>query len=130
MKATFKKSERLCRKKIISDLFQQGTKDFCYPYKLIYNNIEDQTDSPVQILISAPKKFFKHAYQRNRIKRLTREAYRLNKSKLYTIISNRNLNCAISFVYIGREIHEFSFIERKMKEILNRLCKHYEEDNS
>ena len=84
---TFSKKERICSKIVLTQLIKEQQVLFCYPYKCYYR-IEPISQPLIihQIAISVPKKIFRLAVDRNRIKRLTREAYRLNKHLLDTMI--------------------------------------------
>ncbi|HRH35028.1 MAG TPA: ribonuclease P protein component, partial [Catalimonadaceae bacterium] len=91
---TFSKPERLCSRKSIEQLFETGEKWVCFPFRIIIR-LQNRDDSlepeaaPVQILVSASKRNFKQAVDRNRIKRQIREAYRLHKHLLYSQVTNR-----------------------------------------
>ena len=78
---TFSKAERLCSKKLIERLFSGGNKSFpAFPLRVVYMPLSaDESEADVTILISVPKKRFKHAVKRNHVKRQVREAYRQNK---------------------------------------------------
>jgi len=78
---------------------------------------------PVQVLFSVSKKRFKRAVDRNRIKRISREAYRLNKQAyLYDGLSSAEKKITISIAYIGKELPEYQFSEKKMVKLLKQLC--------
>lgn len=111
---TFKKSERLCSKKIIQELFSKGSSFYIYPYKVIYK--ADPESNFHQILISVPKRNFKKAVLRNRIKRRIREAYRINKHLLKT-----HHKLQIAYIYTAKELLEYKEIERKLISALERL---------
>ena len=82
-KYTFPKEEHLCRKKLIEELFgKQGSSFGVYPLRIVWIKAEAPTTAPPQVLISVSKRTFKRAVDRNRLKRLIREAYRLNKYRL------------------------------------------------
>ena len=82
---SFKRGERLKSRKEIARLFQKGQSFGQYPLRLIWlEKKEKEGDFPIQLAVSVPKKKFKKAYQRNRIKRQIKEAYRLQRTHLYT----------------------------------------------
>jgi ribonuclease P protein component len=83
MKFTLGKGERLKSRKLIGRLFLEGHSVKAYPFKLIYLKVEHTSDFPVQAGFSVPKRRFKKAVERNRIRRLIKEAYRLEKQLVY-----------------------------------------------
>jgi ribonuclease P protein component len=76
------------------------------------------TDAPTQVLIWAPKSLFKHAVDRNHMRRLMREAYRLNKH----ILCAENKYYHLAFNYIDKQTQDFHVIEKAMKKALQRLA--------
>lgn len=121
MKQTFSKAERLSSKKLIDLLFNSKQFFFQYPFKVIYKEIELQHPFPVQVLISVSKRNFKHATDRNRIKRLAREAYRKNKSILIENMEKSGNNLLLALIFNGKTIPEYAEIEQKIILILQRL---------
>lgn len=106
-KQTFKKSERLSKKKLIQELFHKGSSFYLHPFKIIFLL---QSEHPAhQILISVPKRIHKTAVSRNKIKRRIREAYRLNKPE---IPSDEKL--LIAYIYTSKEVLDFPTLERSM----------------
>lgn len=82
----FPKSEKLVSKKEIDLLFKEGISYFKFPFKVVYPKTDSSASAPTpKILISVSKKYFKHAHDRNRLKRLIREAYRLQKPELFKL---------------------------------------------
>jgi ribonuclease P protein component len=121
---TFKKNERLCSRTIIQELFTKGKSFVKYPFRVSYMPIDsDEQNSEAQILISVSKKRFKRAYKRNRLKRLSREAYRLNKAPFISILQENDIKLVVAFIYLPTEMLDYSSVEKGMKKALNKLIK-------
>jgi len=118
-KFTLKKAERLSSKKIIDKLFTEGESFLQYPLKIVFLQTDIISAYPAQAGFTVSKKIFKRAVARNRIKRLLRESYRLNKHIIYDINSSSKI--AIFFIFIGKELPEYKQIERAMSEGLKKL---------
>jgi len=118
-KFTLKKAERLSSKKIIDKLFTEGGSFLQYPIKIVFLQTDLPSDYPAQAGFTVSKKTFKRAVARNRIKRLLRESYRLNKHIIYDTYPNSKI--AIFFIFIGKELPEYKQIERAMSEGLKKL---------
>ena len=112
------KKERLCSFNEIDSLMKNGLNFFNYPFKVVYQQVSLEQESPsVKILVSVPKRNFKRAVNRNYIKRRIKESYRLNKSLIQ--VENKSIN--VLFVYVGKQIAEYSFIETKLKDVMVKL---------
>lgn len=134
-------SERINSKKQIDRLFRGGGSKAmtASPLRVVYmaeerseNNGEDKTyldesevkiDEPVaQMMVSVPKRFFKRAVKRNRIKRQVREAYRLNKHILTDSIDLMiQKKVSMCFIWTTDRMLETAEVEQRMRSLLNRL---------
>lgn len=115
---TFAKSERLCSKKQIDILYKEGHRMMVYPYSVTWLESQDEMPEQAQVLITTSKKKFHHAVDRNRVKRLTRECYRLHKPELYQMLQAHNTKCYISINYIHNEILDYHVLYKKFDKIL------------
>jgi len=120
---TFKKEERLCNKRLIDELFHNGSSFLCYPFKASWLLVDAATQStPAQVLISVSKRRYKHAVDRNLVKRRIREAYRLQKQQhLYNLLTGADKKIVFSLSYIGKQIEPYELMEKKMLKLLKQL---------
>ena len=128
MPNTLKKAERLDRKKVIGKMFTGGAGAHSFtvfPLRVVYLT-EPELKSQASVLISVSKRYFKHAVDRNHVKRQLREAYRLNKAALLEALAARNEQLAILFIYLTDEQMSTAFIEKRMKLALAKLVEKLE----
>ena len=118
---TFDKSERLCSRKIIGELFENGNIFYNSLFKVVWDSKQTSLPGPVQIAFSVSKRGFKLAVTRNLIKRRLREAYRKNKIPLYHHLISRNIKVAWVVIIRGRTVPDYETIEKTMKETINKL---------
>lgn len=111
---TFHKKERLYLNKDIETLFSQGKSFIAYPLRVVYLLKDEEIISQQQtsILVSVSKKKFKRAVKRNRVKRLLREAFRLNKSMFNDITVKKGKSLHIAFIYLKNELPDYPEIEK------------------
>ena len=120
---TFRKSERLSSRKIITALFEKGQAFNSYPFKVLWNLDTAASSFPAQMCIAVPKKSFRRAHDRNLIKRKTREAYRKNKSALYATLIEKNVKISLLLIYVAKEDLNYALIENKMTSLIAQLTK-------
>ena len=118
---TFSKSEHLCGEKRITRLFTQGEAFIAYPLRVVFIIEPKKDEEPSSVLVSVPKKRFKRAVKRNRLKRLMREAYRLNKQLILEKLNEKQLQIHIAFNYVSDDELDYATVEKKMKISLGRL---------
>jgi ribonuclease P protein component len=118
---TYHKTEKLKSRKLLQELFARGKSFSVFPLKVFYMDLPDASNEAVQAGVGVSARNFRKAVDRNRIKRLLRECYRLNKLPLYTTVKQKNKSIAVFFLYIAKELPEYSLLEEKMKLALTKL---------
>jgi ribonuclease P protein component len=121
MNNCFGKKYKLCGEKQIQAVFDSKKSVKQYPLVIHYSELPIKTDVPFQITVSAPKRNFKKAHDRNRIKRLLRESIRQNKLILESFLKTNNKQLALFMIYIAREEIPFDVLQKKMKLVLNQI---------
>ncbi len=133
LRQTFSKAERLCGRKRIDALFSPAGRSMAaYPLRAVYMMGESAGNSgtlassergeagvPAEIFISVPKRLLRHAVDRNRAKRLVREAYRRNKGILWTALAGRHIGLA--FLWISPRLADYKTVEQKLVNLLQRI---------
>lgn len=117
MKFTYPKNEKLKQRKLIDKLFTQGKSVAKYPLRLVFMEVEN-SEEPFQLSVSVSKKYFKNAVDRNRFKRLLREAYRLNQ---HILKENNSKSYIFMFFYQTKEILSFEEINKKTVELFEKF---------
>ncbi|MCB0446158.1 MAG: ribonuclease P protein component [Gelidibacter sp.] len=120
MTFTFSKKEKLKSQKLIEHLFSQGKTVVAYPLRLVYIETTFSDDVRAKVGVSVSKRHFKHAVNRNRIKRLMREVYRLNKGDYF---NNSSTQYALMILYIGKDGTDFETINSKMRLLFDKFIK-------
>ena len=123
---TFCKAERLCGKKRIDALFASGRSLLAHPIRAVYA-LQDGTRPFASILVSVPKRHFRHAVDRNRLKRLMREAYRLHKH-LLPPCPEEGRQLAVAFLWVNGTKADYATVESRMKQLLLRIAGQLQSD--
>jgi ribonuclease P protein component len=127
---TFKKEERLCSKKLIEELFHDGSSFLLYPFRIVWLKHGLPVEVPVQALINVPKRRFKKAVERNLLKRRIREVYRLHKAdQLYPFLKSHSAQLLLGIQYVGKDIADYEFIHKKFILALTTLKAAYLKDH-
>jgi ribonuclease P protein component len=127
MKFTYKKKERLKNPKLIEKLFLEGKSISVFPFRLIYLETTFEDGSKIKTGVSVSKRNFKKAVDRNRIKRLLREAYRLNKPEYF---NNITTSYALMILYIGKGITDFDSVNSKLKLLFSTFLEKISKDKN
>ena len=114
---------KLCSKKEIEKIFSEGKKLYKYPYSIHYILHQEEGKVPFELVSSVPKRLFKHAVKRNRIKRQMREAIRKNKLILESALQQKELRLRLFIVYTAKEEMKSAQLEKKTSDVFKELTK-------
>lgn len=120
---TLSKEERICSKKLINELFTgNGRSMTAFPLRVVFMKRTIVDDQPrAAMLVSVPKRYFKHAVDRNRVKRQVREAFRRHKSIIIQNLTDDHESVAMAFVWLTDEKFPSSEVENRMVRLLTRI---------
>jgi ribonuclease P protein component len=131
---TLGKNERLKSRKQIEQLFSEGKKFVAGPFRIffLFNRqlAAGNKQSPLQFGIGVSTKNFKKAVDRNRVKRLAREAWRLQKNELKEKVKTNNLELNVFIIYTGKELPNYILVKDKVAVVLNKLSEKIDENIS
>ena len=117
---TFSKQERLCSSTQIDRLFSEGNRQISvFPVRLVWLLTDDIQG--IQVLISAPKRNFHHAVDRNRIKRQIREFYRTGSSSLKETVALKGKGLALAFLFNDNKLWESDKLDQRLSQALEKL---------
>jgi len=118
MSLTYRKKDKLKSKKLIEQMFNEGRAVTVYPLRLIYLKTEFEDNSTIKTGVSVSKRLHKTAVARNRIKRLLREAYRLNKPLYF---NNSSTSFAFMILYLSKDGTTFDILNNSMKLLFQKF---------
>ena len=117
---TFGKQERLCSSMLIDRLFSEGNRQISvFPVRLVWL-LTDDTEG-IQVLISAPKRNFHHAVDRNRIKRQIREFYRTHSASLKGTVASKGKGLMLAFLFNDNKLWDTDKLQLKLQAAMERL---------
>ncbi len=117
---TLRPFEKLKSRKLIDRVFKEGKSFNEFPFRMIYLFAEGNA-SYLQAGFAVSSKTFKRAVDRNRIKRLMREAYRLQKNSLQKILEEKQISLVVFIVFTGKELPVFVYTKERIQSLLRRL---------
>jgi ribonuclease P protein component len=127
---TLCKQERLTRRILIEELQQEGKSIKTPALILVYRLTELPVDFPAQVMVTASKRLFKRAHDRNRIKRLMREAYRKQKHIVYSSLRQHQKQATLMFIFTGKQLPNQAYAHGKISELLKRFNEELEKGKS
>lgn len=126
---TFRKPEKICNQNQIDHLFKDGKSLKSGLFRVLFVETEAPGKSPVQLLIAVPKKSLRHAVDRNRMKRLIREAYRLSKHKILDAYSKAGKHLDIAVIFMGKQCVSQADTLTAINVLLDRLLYTHEKSS-
>jgi ribonuclease P protein component len=129
MNNTFGKKYKLCSPILIEEVFASGDQLKNYPFVARTKLVKLPKNVSLQVVFSAPKRTFRKAFQRNRIKRICKEAFRKNRHELETFLTNSDKQLALFLVYTAREEVTMEVLEQRTKKLIQKIITQLEKDD-
>lgn len=127
---SYQAKEKLKSRKLMDQLFTVGKSVSVFPVKAFYNEINTALDFPVKVGVGVSSRNFKKAVDRNKIKRLLRECYRLNKQPLLDFATTTNKNFAVFFLFVDKSLPNFEILLIKLPLVIDKLINQLNENSS
>jgi ribonuclease P protein component len=118
---SYAKAEKLKSRKALKALFTGGKSFAVFPVKVFWMPAAPNSDRPIQAGVGVSARHFKKAVDRNRIKRLLRECYRLNKHSLLATLEVKQKKVVAFFLYVGKELPDYTTLNEKMQQALTKF---------
>lgn len=118
---SYAKAEKLKSRKALNALFTGGKSFAVFPVKIFWMPAAPDSDRPMQAGVGVSARHFKKAVDRNRIKRLLRECYRLNKHSLLATLEAKKKKVVVFFLYVGKELPDYTMLNEKMQQALTKF---------
>ena len=119
----FDKRYKLCSRKLIDEVYTNGQLIKSYPFVVRVKGTKLPDNSTFQIVISAPKRSFRKAYQRNRIRRMCKEAIRTNKNIIESFLAETNQQLALFLIFTGKEEIPLEVLNKKTEKLFHSIVK-------
>ena len=119
---TLGKTERLKSRKLIDQLFKQGRSFALPPFRIMLMDVA-AADEALKVAFSVSTRFFKKAVDRNRIRRLMRESWRVQKGTLQEQLNIRNKQIVVFIIYTDKALPQYQLIHEKMGVVIKRIVK-------
>lgn len=126
----FGKNYKLCSQLIIDDIFANGQQLKAYPFVIKFKIVSLKENVPFQLVLSAPKRLFRFAHQRNRAKRICKEAIRLNKHDLEHYLENNDQQLAIFLIYTAKKELDTEVLHDKTRKLFRKLITRLDEQDN
>jgi len=123
---SYNKKEKLKSRKQLEALFTAGNMFIVFPLKIFYKEVELH-DNVLKAGVGTSRKNFRKAVDRNRIKRLLREVYRLEKPRLLNSLTQNQKQIALFFLYVDKSLPEYNLLKEKMQQAIDKLIKNLDE---
>ena len=104
-------------------LFAKNTAAAAFPLKAVFMETHESLLTPLQVMFVVPKRNFKHAHDRNKLKRRMREAYRLNKQAAYEVLEPSGKKIIIAFIYTAKQEQLYTEVESAITKLLGLIVK-------
>ncbi len=121
MSEKFGKSYKLCSRKTIEFLFNEGKQLRAFPLKVYYSESKSLEKVPFQVVLSAPKRQFKRAHDRNYVKRLMKEVLRREKQPLEDVLNESGKQLSLFIIYTNKEVLTYQELEKCVRKLIIKL---------